>query len=391
MDEITGGGLTSDGRDTWQPPPKAPPEVAAAAAAARAAARHTAVELFPILPPLWAWTASVVIDGRHHRVGQGLSIGKHRARARADEAGDRAPVIGEVSTAGAQAGPVRWGEGYIIWPGQSFLGVDEAGKQIVVDTYGPTVDGRTSVHHAWVSGRTGAVKESCAAALILPGLAAGTEIVLNLAGGGDSLYRFTGYVTTAGVMPAGGSPGRRFEQLITLAWSVLKSRQQRGWTGPDPADPVLTLVISDSVVVKDHIAPRFADHVLEIARLGERLGVRVIQESFTPSPDDFIGGSSFQAHCRLAAAFATGDPRHGQVVAQRTGEEIPLTGLGPGQAVVIQDGQVRARRASMGLIREDDIEQHLGQATPARLHPEDEESTRPLLELISGWAEEDTR
>jgi ADP-ribose pyrophosphatase len=101
MDEITGGGLTSDGRDTWQPPAsKAPPEVAAAAAATRAAVRHTAVELIPILPPLWAWTASVVIDGRHHRVGQGLAIGKHRARARAEGASDPAPVIGEVSTAG---------------------------------------------------------------------------------------------------------------------------------------------------------------------------------------------------------------------------------------------------------------------------------------------------
>jgi hypothetical protein len=277
--------------------------------------------------------------------------------------------------------------------GKSWMGIDDARNDIVLNNYTVgEVDGKVRVHHGWLVGRTGAGKSSASVALVLPGLRAGEEIVLGADGKGDSLDKIKKYVRRYARRNLGaGQPGDRFEQVITLGWAIMMARKARpgGWTGPSPTDPVITLMLPEATSVKGEIDPLTQEHVAEIGRMGESLGVRTIQDLQIPKVDDLIGEGGWRGNTRWVFGFCSADATYSSIASQSTNEEVSLLGLPVGRAAVIVEGQVRAQKAKMVWISDEDIEQAMRGVEPAQLHPTDMAAVKPLWDLTANWPEQD--
>jgi hypothetical protein len=277
--------------------------------------------------------------------------------------------------------------------GKSWMGVDDARNDIVVNNYTTgEVDGKTRVHHGWLNGRTGAGKSSASVALVLPGLRVGEEIVLGADGKGDSLDKIKKYIARLARRNLGkGQPGDRFEQVITLAWGIMMARKARpgGWTGPSPTDPVITLMLPEATSVKESIDLTTQNMVYEIGRMGESLGVRSIQDLQIPKVDDLIGEGGWRGNTRWVFGFCSADATYSSIASQSTNEEVSLLGLPVGRAAVIVEGQVRARKAKMVWISDEDVEQAMRGVEPAQLHPADMAAVKPLWDLTADWPEQD--
>jgi hypothetical protein len=278
--------------------------------------------------------------------------------------------------------------------GKSWVGIDDARNDIVLNNY--TVgeaDGKVRVHHGWLVGRTGAGKSSALTAILLPGLKAGEEIVLDADGKGDSMDKLEPYICRYArrKLGEGGSPGDRFEQTVTLARSIMMARKARpgGWTGPSPTDPVITLVANDATSVKGEIDPVTQEHFAEIGRMGESLGVRTIQDLQIPKVDDLIGEGDWRGNTRWVFGFVSADATYSSIASQSTNEELSLLGLQVGRAAVIVEGQVRARNAKMVWISTEDVEQAMRGVEPAQLHPDDMAAVKPLWDLTANWPAQD--
>lgn len=268
--------------------------------------------------------------------------------------------------------------------GQVWLGLADDRSDIHLPTYTcGAVDAKVRVHHGWAVGRTGGGKSTTFTVLLLPGLRDGVELVLVADGKGDSLEKLEPYVARYARLS-----GARFEQVITLAWAIMRSRQARGWTGPSPTDPVVTLVIDEATTVKGMIDAVTQERVFEISRMGESLGVRAIQGIQTPTIEHLIGEGGYRANTRWVVGHVSADATYSTIAAQSTNEEVSLLGLPVGRAAVIVEGQVVSRHAKIAWVSKDDVREAMRGVEPAQLHPADMAAVKPLWDLTAGWSDQ---
>lgn len=266
-------------------------------------------------------------------------------------------------------------------PGQAWLGQGDDRQDVALPAWlVGKADGKVSVLHGWTVGANGSGKSTTLTALLLPGLMAGVELVLMADGKGDSLEKLLPYIARYARLS-----GSRFEQVITLGWAIMRSRQARGWTGPSPTDPIVTLVIDEATSVKEQIDATTADHVFELGRMGRSLGVRVIQGTQTPLVDHLIGEGGWRANVRWVIGHRSGDATYSSIAATSTNEDISLLGLPEGRAAILFDGAVIARRAKIGFVTANDIKAAMDGVEPAQLHPADMAAVKPLWDLTEGW------
>lgn len=267
--------------------------------------------------------------------------------------------------------------------GQSWLGLADDRRDIHIPTYSRGgADSKVRVHHGWLVGRTGGGKSTTLTALLLPGLSGGWELVLVVDGKGDSVVKIERHVARYARLS-----GTRFEQVITIAYGIMRSRQRRGWTGPSPTDPVVTLVIDEATTVKENIDNTTQRMVYELSRMGESLGVRVIQGLQIPVIEDLIGEGGFRANTRWVIGHVSADPTYSSIAAQSTNDDVSLLGLPVGRAAVIVEGQVVARSAKVTFVDQDDVDEAMRGVEPAQLHPADMAAVRPLWDLTAGWSD----
>lgn len=267
------------------------------------------------------------------------------------------------------------------WDGTLFMGLGDD-RQAVHMPLWVVGDDDVSVLHGWLVGANGSGKSTTLTAMLLPGLAAGLEIVLMADGKGTSLKKLEPYIARYARLS-----GTRFEQVITLAHGIMTSRQARGWTGPSPQDPIITLVIDEATSVGERIDAKTHDMVDEIGRLGRNLGVRNIQATQGPLVECLIGESTWRGNVRWVIGHRAGDDGHSSIAASSTSEEISLLGLPKGRAAVMLDGEVLARRAKIAFATGEDITRYLDGVPPAQLHPADMAAVRPLWDLTASWAQ----
>jgi hypothetical protein len=187
-------------------------------------------------------------------------------------------------------------EGGLAWPGPQLyengdvpIAVTGDGSIICIPLFAE--DG---IRHGMITGTTRVGKTVTSVSVLIPGVAAGYEVVLYLDGkrGTSAPY----------LLPLVGRYARRDEQwpiLIEIAYRIMLGRQdRRGSAGlskfhtPTEEDPIITVFIDEPGAVKKS---RFflAKHermVGEILEQGGALGVRLIQCGQSPAGEDLIGG-----------------------------------------------------------------------------------------------------
>jgi hypothetical protein len=270
-------------------------------------------------------------------------------------------------------------------PGQAWIGVSDDRRDILIPAWTAGADGKVSVHHGWVIGRTGAGKSVTLTAIVLPGLTLALELVLVVDGKGDSLGLIEPHCLRYARLDR-----LRMEQVITLAWAIMRSRQARlqsgdPWVGPSPTDPLITLVIDECTTVRDMIAVEYQRMVDEMGRMGRSLGLRTIQSGQVPTVDSLIGQASWRAQARWIIGHAVGDAVHSRVATQSTAQEISLLGLPVGRAVVLMDGELVSGRARITLVTPEALAAAMSGVEPAVLHPTDAAAVKPLWDLTAGW------
>jgi len=310
---------------------------------------------------------------------------------------DLPPVPGalpEVVAATRWSQPVRWtpAKADQFGAGEAWLGVDGTGRDIVLPTCSRSDTGQVRVHHGHLVGRTGTGKSGTLKTLLLPGLSTGTELVLAAVGADNpadpaaALRDLDPYL--ARVARPGDAGG--WSQVITLAWQILNSRHARGWSGPSPTDPVITLAIDDAPSIKDHLNSHDQNRVLEITRMGETLGVRVIQTTHTGATADLIGENSARSNIRWTIAHAAASGQSSAVATSSTTEHVSLLGLPVGHAAVIVEGRVLTPEVAIAVPTPAAIDEALTGVRPAQLHLDDEIAAGDLWDATAGldhrWA-----
>jgi hypothetical protein len=277
--------------------------------------------------------------------------------------------------------PVLWRPDMAPEEGQVWVGIGDDRADILIPAYEiGEADKKISVYHGWLIGTTGSGKSTTATDLLLPGMASGCELVFVADGKGDSVDKLRPYVARY----AAHSP-QRFEQVITLVAAIMASRQRRGWKGPSPTDPLITLFIDEATSVKMKIDKKTQELVYEIGRMGRSLGVRTIQGTQTPLVEDLIGESGWRAQVRWIIGHRVMDSGHGSIAAQSTSEEVSLLGLPDGRAVVLNRGKVIARRAKVAYVSDADVAAAMDGVAMPTLHPDDAAFVKPLWDLTEGW------
>jgi hypothetical protein len=301
----------------------------------------------------------------------------------------------EVVAASRWSQPVEWTPAKAdVGAAGTWLGLDSAGRDVVLATSSRTHTGQVRVHHGLVVGQTG--KSMTLQALLLPGLAAGTELVLVADGQGDSLDDLKPYLTRlarrhpqgllrmASRHPQG--QGQRWEQVIALAWQIMRSRQDRGWDGPSRTDPVITLVVAGASTVKDGLDYEAQAAFVEISRDGERLGIRTIQTVTGPATTNLIGGNAWRATTRWTIGHAVTSAFDDRLATQSTNEDVSLLGLPVGHAAVIDAGRVLTPDAAIAMATPTRIDEAMAGVSPAQLHPHDLAAAGQLWSDTAAWS-----
>ena len=265
-------------------------------------------------------------------------------------------------------------------PGQSWLGLDDARKDILLETWKPQKGGKTRVYHGWVVGRTGSGKSTTLVNLLLPDQARGWQMLLVADGAGDSLNALEPYATRYARYET-----ERWEQVIALAHQIMMSRRRRGWPGPSPSDPIIRLVMDEATTLKLNIDPIAQKQVGEIGRLGERFGVSSIQGLQNPVIEELIGEGKWRAQTRWVIGHASQDPTYSHIASASSSEQISLLGLEVGRAGVLSQGQVLARRGKMAWADQERIDQVMRGVEQPTLHPADMAWVKELWEATEGW------
>jgi hypothetical protein len=297
----------------------------------------------------------------------------------------------EVEAAARWSEPVAWTPTKAdVGARAAWLGVDIADRDVVLPTCSRSATGQLRVHHGLVTGRTGTGKGMTVQNLLLPGLSAGTEIVLIADGLGNSLPDLEPYITRrARRDPLEGAA--RWEQVITWAWQIMRSRQERGWGGPVATDPVITLLIDGSELIKNSIRPATEARVVEISRAGEPLGVRTIQTSQGAATMDLVGAGDWRANTRWVIGHAAATEFSSRIVTQSQSidRDVSLLGLPVGHAAVIVEGRVLTPDAAMAMATPAAIAEAMAGVAPAQLHPADREAAGYLWEATAAWTEQE--
>jgi DNA-binding transcriptional ArsR family regulator len=222
----------------------------------------------------------------------------------------------------------------------------------------------TGVEHGLIVGTSNTGKSFTLAAMVLPGVAAGLEVVFYIDGGrGTSAPHLAGACDWWAV-----DDPEEWIQAINAAHTVMRARKNRRsaaklskWRGRAETDPVLTLVIDEATTVKGDLPEQSQEQVMEILREGRKLGVRCVQVTQDPMGDDLIGG-------RKARGLMGGT---GTVIGHRPGEGTAnmLTGSGssqkidllalppePGWCGIIRRGQVLAKAARVKYATEEKVQ-----------------------------------
>ncbi|WP_143448468.1 hypothetical protein [Kineosporia sp. A_224] len=289
------------------------------------------------------------------------------------------------------AGALPWKPPADLEVGRVWLGHDDARADLVVPSWYRGDDGKTSVVHVWVIGRTGGGKSTTIRSYLAPGIEAGNTALILLDGKGDSLEDLAPYSLTGHVARDGDS----WRQGVILAYAIMVARQQRlvagdPWRGPTPADPLIALIIDECATVATGLTKAEIRMICEIGRLGRSLGVMTLQSGQIPLVDSLIGGSEWRSQARLVIGHGVQDKTHNHVATQSgaedSGEAVSLLGLPIGRAAALYDGVVLSRRAKVALMTEADL-QRVAAAEPAVLHPGDRSpEVQALLELAGSWA-----
>jgi hypothetical protein len=271
------------------------------------------------------------------------------------------------------------------YPGSSWVGIGQDSgdvRHVSVPAWRAHGDGtgEVSAMHGWVIGQSGSGRTNTLTTLLLPGLVSGTELVLAVDSDGDALTGLTGHIARHARCDVD-----RAEQVITLAWAILRARQDHGWTGPTAEDPLVTLVITDSVAVQAQLPRRVEEMVADIGRLGRCLGVRTVQASSRAYSDAVVGGRSWRAQTRWVIGHRVALDMDSALATQSTREDVSLLGLDTGEAAVLIDGAVVARRAKVAYHRAEDCAAALHGVTPAQLHPSDLAAVQALWDATAGW------
>lgn len=273
--------------------------------------------------------------------------------------------------------------------GQAWLGVDDARESLVVPMWEVGADGKWSVIHAWLIGRTGGGKSTTLRTLLAPGVVSGCQLLILVDGKGDSLSELAPYAVGRAV----ARDAESWRQAITLAYAIMTARRKRlgtpqAWRGPTPTDPVVTLIIDECTTVLAGLTKREVRMVCEIARMGRSVGVGSIQAGQIPLVETVIGESEWRSQARLVLGHGVLDAVHNRLATQSGGPAGPsLLGLPNGRLVALLDGQVLAHRGRVSLLAEDELTAAAAGSPRADLCEADRSvHVCRLLDLAQDWA-----
>ena len=286
-------------------------------------------------------------------------------------------------------------EGILAWTppadlaaGLSWLGKDDARRDLIVDVWETGADEHVSALHMWIIGRNGGGKSTTLRTLLAPGI--GRQLLILCDGKGDSLSELAPY----GVGGAVARDSTSWRQAIALTYAIMVARQRRlgtarEWRCPTPDDPLITLVIDECATVLSGLQGPEVQMMVEMGRMGRSLGVQTIQSGQIPLVDTVIGGSEWRSQARLILGHGVQDAVHDRIATQSGGDDSPsLLGLPTGRIVVMRDGRLIASRARVALLSEQQLTEIAADRPRARLSEADQtDHVIALMELAEGWSE----
>jgi hypothetical protein len=270
-------------------------------------------------------------------------------------------------------------EGPVLHPnGEVELALTDAGAQVRAATFN-----EAGAEPAAIVGPMGVGKSNDLSALILPGVHAGVEVVFYIDGGnGTSAAHLAGACDWYAV-----EGPDEWEAALRSAVSILRARRQRrrrkglsAWRGWQEDDPVLTIVVDESALVRAQFDPKtlkvIDELMLELVRIARKLGGRVIQITQDPMGDEWLGGRKARGMMAGAGTLIGHRPGDGTAAMLSVGSSssgIDLRALPPepGWAAVIRRGQVLAERCRIRYARPEQVLELLANHTPRELAGED--------------------
>jgi hypothetical protein len=199
--------------------------------------------------------------------------------------------------------------------GMAWLGRTEDRQDIAVPCWERhAADGKVSVRHVKILGKTGSGKSFTLRTLLYGGLATATELVIPLDAKGDSLDEI------AALVPGGkiARDADSWQAGIELFAAIMMSRRQRqgtpdAWTEPRPGDPMITLIIDEAAMARLGLT-KLHHGIVELAgRQGRSLGLRTIQASQVPLVDEWVGGGAWRAQASITLLHNFEDPTHARI------------------------------------------------------------------------------
>lgn len=261
------------------------------------------------------------------------------------------------------------------------LAVTDAGEPIRVATFN-----EAGVEPAAIVGPMGVGKSNDLSALILPGVLAGLEVVLYIDGGnGTSAAHLAGACDWYAV-----EGPDEWQAALTAARDIFRARRQRrrlkglsSWRGRQEKDPILTVVVDESALVRAQYDPRtlrLIDEIaLELVRIPRKLGGRIIQITQDPMGDEWLGGRKARGMIAGTGTLIGHRPGDGtaailSVGSSSTGIDLRALPPEPGWAGVIRRGQVLAERCRIRYARPEQVLELLAGHTPRALDGADLEA-----------------
>lgn len=250
-----------------------------------------------------------------------------------------------------EAAPVEWPGPILDEDGQIPLGVEPNGRRVAIALFN-----EEGVEHAVLTGTTGVGKTGTVAAISLPGPSYRVETLWFLDGGeGTSAPFLRGACDWYAMSPP------EWEAAIEAAYAVLLERKYRrgrgahglgleersSWRMREETDPILTLFIEEATTVGKRIKGKHHTMIVEIAREGRKLGVRVVQVVQGIKAELFIGGieaRNLMTGGGSVIALRPGGSNDSRLTLDSTDVDIDLRALPPepGFAAVVRRGKVLA-------------------------------------------------
>jgi hypothetical protein len=281
----------------------------------------------------------------------------------------------------------------VAWPGPILN--DDGTVPIAETPDGAHIDIRlfndAGVEHGLISGTAGGGKSSTSAAAVLPGVAAGREVVIWVDGkrGTSAPYlqpAFDRYAITP----------QQWKAAIALVYNVMCARQvRRGkaglskWTTLTETDPIITLWIDEATTVNDLIGSKQVQMVAAIAREGRALGIRLVQVSQSARADQLIGGvpvRDLMAGNGFVIAHRPGGSNAARLTLDSTNVSVDLKALPPeaGFAAILRKGAVLAPVARVRYACEEAVTEFVnGLGEIRHLQGDDAEAAGDLY--TKGW------